>query len=274
MESARLSATLVATLVALLAGGAAGFDAHKMKKCADNHFCKRHRGYAASPDASPEARAGAYIVDGSTLTTDAEGARAIVASAKHKVPLELRISAVGDGSIARLRIKELHPLHPRFEPPHVLIELEPSPISIVSQDHAGAVLSLGGGKGSVRLEYSPLRVRFLADDGAELATFNGRGLFEFEHYRERAPQQPPAAESDAAAADGEPSGAEGEEGSEKAATTVPPEDELMWEESFQSHRDTRPRGPSSIGLDISLNGFSHVYGLPERAAPFDLKDTR
>lgn len=33
-------------------------------------------------------------------------------------------------------------------------------------------------------------------------------------------------------------------------------------------------GPSSIGADLCLHGFSHVYGLPEHADSLQLKDTR
>lgn len=33
-------------------------------------------------------------------------------------------------------------------------------------------------------------------------------------------------------------------------------------------------GPSSIGLDISYNGFEHVYGIPEHADTFALKSTK
>jgi alpha 1,3-glucosidase len=47
-----------------------------------------------------------------------------------------------------------------------------------------------------------------------------------------------------------------------------------WEETFGSHRDSKPRGPSSIGFDATFYGASHVYGLPEHASSFALKRTR
>lgn len=33
-------------------------------------------------------------------------------------------------------------------------------------------------------------------------------------------------------------------------------------------------GPSSIGSDLCFHGFSHVYGVPEHADGFQLRDTR
>ncbi|MGH0149833.1 UNVERIFIED_CONTAM: hypothetical protein FKN15_035461 [Acipenser sinensis] len=35
-----------------------------------------------------------------------------------------------------------------------------------------------------------------------------------------------------------------------------------------------PEGPSSVGLDFSLHGFEHVYGIPEHADTLQLKNTR
>uniref|UniRef100_A0A4W5MYU6 Glucosidase II alpha subunit a n=1 Tax=Hucho hucho TaxID=62062 RepID=A0A4W5MYU6_9TELE len=47
----------------------------------------------------------------------------------------------------------------------------------------------------------------------------------------------------------------------------------MWEETFKTHADTKPNGPSSISLDFSLPGVEHVYGIPEHADGLRLKNT-
>ena len=39
-------------------------------------------------------------------------------------------------------------------------------------------------------------------------------------------------------------------------------------------RDTEPKGPESIGLDISFEAYKHVYGIPEHTTSLDLKPTR
>lgn len=47
-----------------------------------------------------------------------------------------------------------------------------------------------------------------------------------------------------------------------------------WEETFKSHSDSKPYGPMSVGCDFSFIGFEHVYGIPEHAERFALKNTK
>ena len=46
-----------------------------------------------------------------------------------------------------------------------------------------------------------------------------------------------------------------------------------WEESFGSHRDSKPFGPSSVGVDITFERIAHVYGLAEHATDLNLPST-
>ncbi|XP_069016552.1 neutral alpha-glucosidase C, partial [Embiotoca jacksoni] len=48
----------------------------------------------------------------------------------------------------------------------------------------------------------------------------------------------------------------------------------LWRETFRQFVDVKANGPSSIGADICLHGFKHVYGLPEHSDHLQLKDTR
>lgn len=48
----------------------------------------------------------------------------------------------------------------------------------------------------------------------------------------------------------------------------------LWEETFKSHVDSKPFGPTSVGVDISFPGSRHVYGIPEHADSFALKQTK
>ena len=48
----------------------------------------------------------------------------------------------------------------------------------------------------------------------------------------------------------------------------------MWEESFSQWTDSKPYGPMSVGMDLSFIGFSNVYGIPEHADSYSLKDTK
>ncbi|RWS14928.1 neutral alpha-glucosidase AB-like isoform X1 [Dinothrombium tinctorium] len=47
----------------------------------------------------------------------------------------------------------------------------------------------------------------------------------------------------------------------------------LWEETFKSFTDSKPFGPMSVGMDINFIEFDHVYGIPEHADSFSLKNT-
>jgi len=47
----------------------------------------------------------------------------------------------------------------------------------------------------------------------------------------------------------------------------------LFEEHFHSHVDTKPHGPTSIGLDVSFTDAGFLYGIPEHASSFILKST-
>ncbi len=48
----------------------------------------------------------------------------------------------------------------------------------------------------------------------------------------------------------------------------------LWEETFKSHHESKPYGPVSVGVDISFPGAKHVYGIPEHADTFALRQTK
>ena len=47
----------------------------------------------------------------------------------------------------------------------------------------------------------------------------------------------------------------------------------MWEETFKSHTDSKPKGPEAISLDLGFPGAQHVYGLPQHASTLSLVST-
>lgn len=53
------------------------------------------------------------------------------------------------------------------------------------------------------------------------------------------------------------------------------EDEsTWWDEQFGGNTDSKPKGPESIGLDITFPGYEHVFGIPGHASSLSLKETR
>lgn len=120
-----------------------------------------------------------------------------------------------------------------------------------------------------------------------------RGLFHFEHRRTRAGDAVGDTESEENpnagkkivdwGEDGKPIYEDGSTGGEEAVAEEAPakpaagvddsDTNGMWQESFQTHKDSKPNGPTAISLDITFHGAKHVYGLPEHATSLALKPT-
>lgn len=102
---------------------------------------------------------------------------------------------------------------------------------------------------SIRLQYSPFKlVQSFNND--EIIILNDNNLFNFEHWR-------PQIEND-------------------TINVSPYETDFnMFKDDFKdSKNDKMPFGPESIGLDISLVGINHLFGLSEHASlDLELKDT-
>jgi hypothetical protein len=73
------------------------------------------------------------------------------------------------------------------------------------------------------------------------AVVNGRSMFHVERTRREGPQ--------------------------------PNDPQGYWEETFNGHSDSKPRGPQAISLDLSFPGSRHLYGLPSRATALALRPT-
>uniref|UniRef100_A0A8C4ZZK5 Glucosidase II alpha subunit b n=1 Tax=Gadus morhua TaxID=8049 RepID=A0A8C4ZZK5_GADMO len=240
-------APVVMLWLALCLSGTLAVDRGNFKTCDQSAFCKRQR--ALQPGQSPY-RA---LLDTMELTHTKLTLQLINDNNKVRLLLELyRLQ----GNMTRVKINELKPLKPRYEVPDVLVQQPLTDLSLLSQDENGVVLSLGGEAQRVILSARPFRLDIM--EGHELLmSLNSRGLLAFEHLRTLfslfviLPSQP------------------------KADDKVEEEkdEEGMWEETFKSHTDTKPNGPSAVSLDFSLPGVEHVYGIPEHAETLKLKTT-
>lgn len=232
-------------------------DKGNFKTCDQSAFCKRQR--AMKPGESPY-RA---LLETMELTNTRLTLQLINDNNKVRLLLELyRLQ----GNITRVKINELKPLKPRYEVPDVLIREPPTePLSLLSQDENGVVLSLGPESQRVIVSARPFRLDIV--EGRDvLMSLNSRGLLGFEHLRMRKDtQSEPEAENQ-----------EGTDPSDQAETKKEEEEKVedgMWEETFKSHTDSKPNGPSAVSLDFSLPGVEHVYGIPEHADTLKLKTT-
>ncbi|KAJ1816361.1 glucosidase II [Coemansia sp. RSA 2598] len=247
---------LVAMATVLLAQVCSAVKHEDFKTCEQSAFCARHRAFAndmlkRSSATSP------YSVVGNSVAFDGHALTAIVEHSNEKVPLKIELGFMESG-VVRVRVQEEAPLKPRFDETQRFVLRDEgnslpyaAPESIeMASDTAGGVTThtisylSGNTSFGIRMAESPWSLEYLAD-GKPTIQLNTKGMFRFEHLREK-----PVREDAAEDASGE------------------------WEEKFRSWTDTKPRGPESFGMDIRFSGFEHVYGIPEHSSPLSLKDTR
>uniref|UniRef100_UPI003AABD2D7 neutral alpha-glucosidase C n=1 Tax=Centroberyx gerrardi TaxID=166262 RepID=UPI003AABD2D7 len=149
----------------------------------------------------------------------------------------------------RILIDELQPIKARYRVPDVTTgESQREQLRVERRTKDSVTLTWSSGHHQVRLWHFPFRLDILCGEEV-IVTFNSKGRLWFETL-----QDPPRAAS---------------HGSE-----LQEDDTGLWKETFRQFVDIKVNGPSSVGADFCLHGFSHVYGLPEHADSLQLKDTR
>uniref|UniRef100_A0A674C6J1 Neutral alpha-glucosidase AB n=1 Tax=Salmo trutta TaxID=8032 RepID=A0A674C6J1_SALTR len=246
-------------------------DRSNFKTCDQSAFCSRQR--ALKPGQS------SYRALLETLELSDSHLTVQLLNNNNKVLLLLELYRL-QGNMTRVKINELKPIKPRYEVPDVLITDPPTELmSVVAQDEHRVVLSLGGEDWRLILSAQPFRLDIM--EGPQvLLSLNSRGLLAFEqlllHVQDETMHLYHMEQSTCLASllvlHKTPLTFQVSEGEEEEA-----EEEVdqpgMWEETFKTHTDTKPNGPSSISLDFSLPGVEHVYGIPEHADGLRLKNT-
>ncbi|KAF3700842.1 Neutral alpha-glucosidase C [Channa argus] len=144
----------------------------------------------------------------------------------------------------RILIDELRPIRARYRVPDVLTgEPQYDQLRVERRTKDSVTLAWSSGRYQIRVWHFPFRLEVLCDDEA-VATFNPKGKLWFEKL-----QHPPRQLED-------------------------DQTSSLWQETFREFVDVKANGPSSIGADLCLHGFRHVYGLPEHADSLQLRDTR
>uniref|UniRef100_A0A671KRV4 Neutral alpha-glucosidase AB n=1 Tax=Sinocyclocheilus anshuiensis TaxID=1608454 RepID=A0A671KRV4_9TELE len=244
-------------LIVLLCVSARAVDRSNFKTCEQSAFCKRQK--ELKPGQSP------YRALLDTLELSDSRITLQLINDNNKVRLLLELYRL-QGNMTRVKINELKPLKPRYEVPDVLIS-DPftETLSVVSQDENSLVLSLGGKDQRLIVSAQPFRLD-IVEGPQVLVSLNSRGLLAFEHLRARKDTK---SELEQVTEQENVEQRTDEDGQIKEEEDKPG----MWEETFKSHTDSKPNGPSSISLDFSLPGVEHVYGIPEHADTLKLKNT-
>ena len=205
-----------------------------MQKCNDAAFCSRLRG---------KKNLEGYAVQAESVVVGEYDVTATVTNkADPNGTLVMRLVSY-DGPALRLHMTEKEDGKfgkKRYEVPDVLLaSLDEKKVPFKLLSKSSNLLKLKLGDYTFALKYDPIRLDVSETVWETMMSWNGEKQFAFEHHREKQ--------------EGDPEG--------------------WWEESFNSHKDSKPWGPEAISFDISWPKHSYIFGLPERATSLSLKST-
>jgi alpha 1,3-glucosidase len=279
----------------LLAAEALAVKKHDFKTCSQANFCKRGRELAARAQEASSTWVSPYSVDTSSITispSKSSFTAKVLSSIYPEITFELDVRAHEDGTF-RIRMDEVDGLRKRYdETAKWALIREPTLSESISWKQTKKEIKASDARNGVelRVQYEPLRVS-LHRGGKEEIVLNGRGLLHMEHFRLKdspaaTPEVPPPAANE-----------EGQVVLENQTPVKPNawfegEQDPIWDETFGSATDTKPKGvytksfyvslantsliitgPESLSLDITFPHHGHVYGLPEHATRLDLPTT-
>uniref|UniRef100_A0A8C4PMH4 Neutral alpha-glucosidase AB n=1 Tax=Equus asinus asinus TaxID=83772 RepID=A0A8C4PMH4_EQUAS len=246
---------LVLACLGVLLGISLAVDRSNFKTCEESSFCKRQR--SVRPGLSPY-RA---LLDSLQLGPDALTVHLM--NEVTKVLLVLELQGL-QKNMTRIRIDELEPRRPRYRVPDVLVADPPTArLSISGRDDNSVELTVAEGPYKIILTARPFRLDLL-EDRSLLLSVNARGLLHFEHQRRKMSQEPGKRHSKLTLIASRMVSDEGALGRGAGVLAK----QKLWSSSFAFLP-----GPMSVGLDFSLPGMEHVYGIPEHADSLRLKVT-
>ena len=217
------------------------FKAHDFRYCKDSSFCRRQRKFDGANAAAT------FKLAGVALQPDNSVQGELTNELHDKLALKVAILETG---VVRLTIDEPNPKAggPRSKVQEVLVgDVAHKMVrgDLTVKDGV-AVYKSGSHELVMHLAPSPFQAA-LSFEGHKVMVLNERNLMKWESRRNK--------------------------GDEGALEDITGDHDGMWEESFGAHRDSKPKGPESIGIDVRFVDAKHVFGLPERAG-FKLPNTK
>lgn len=255
------------------------------KTCDQSGFCKRNRAYADDVAAKGSSWTSPYTLSPSTVKTHKGFLTATLlkslAEGAEPAQFDLAINFQEDG-VARVTIDEVKRKNGDIELRHgsqvrkerynqvsdwALVQSPKLDASIKAESSADETFVKYGPDNaySAVIKHKPFGINFIRDKQVHVK-LNAQGLLNLEQWRPKVEKESPAEEEKK----------EGEENQEpESPVEETGEDEsTWWEETFGGNTDSKPRGPESVGLDITFPGYEHVFGIPGHASSLSLKETR
>lgn len=177
------------------------------------------------------------------------------------VELKLDIDILGEGDL-RFRLDELNRIipdnikvsHRRYnEASHWAFEQEPllQEFDYLLNNEEIVLIYGKNSEYQASIQFFPLKVTISLDGNPQLI-LNNKNFLNLEHYRSQ------------------------ESESDSESNDVAPEESRFnaYNDDFADSKDDKlPLGPESVALDFTFVNYTHVYGIPEHADSFSLKDT-
>lgn len=283
MASKMLLQTITVTAIMMastLIPTSTGVDRSKFKTCEQSSFCQRNRNHQPFEQD--------WVLDMSTVLQNNQDVIGQLMDRKNPyVKLQIILSLTQKGAI-RMKLDQIDSKRKRFEPTDALNPTLTYKQLTIKEINADQCIFLFGSTDEksyqLILSASPFKAEVRDSQGRTVALLNSRGLMRFEEYKELhqdAPQHQAlfGAPKEAQAYDeagkpiGEPEQAESQPETQAASESTNVETKT-YAETFSTFTDSRPYGPMSVGMDIYFPNSDHVYGIPEHADSFSLKDTR
>lgn len=245
------------------------------KTCSQSGFCQRNRAYADHVSAKSSSWSSPYELDPASVQFKNGELQGIIiksVGSTEKVRLPLTVTFLESGA-ARVVVDEEKRIKGEIELRHgsqarkeryneaaqwVLVggqDLSKSAAINSDSEEAGFTKILYGSEHKFQavIRHAPLSIEFQRD-GETQVQLNNKGYLNIEHWRSKV---------EVSEGDGE-----------QKEASVGDDQSTWWEETFGGSTDTKPRGPESVGLDISFPGYSYVFGIPEHADSLSLRETR
>ena len=257
---------------------------HDFKKCAQSGFCRRNRALADRAAANPASWTSPYGLSEASFSAGVY--RATLKNALFEnITFDFEMRFQQDG-VARILLDERDGLRQRYNEAASWTLVKEPAIETSSQAYAASVqetssvITYANGHHEVRIQHNPVLITFYRD-GQPHVVLNERGLLNMEHFRLKTVAAEKAAETtpDLLVQDDQALAQAGLEnvevpGGGRFAQFLDANEDGMWEETFSGRKDTKPKGPESLSLDITFPGYEHVFGIPQHAGPLSLKTTR
>ncbi|KAJ3391269.1 hypothetical protein HDU92_009129 [Lobulomyces angularis] len=253
---------------------------HEFKKCRQSGFCVRQRAYSDLVDLKKEPTPYKILRETVSVQKDNGVLTCEVLNQLSNIKYNFKLEALENQTV-RIRLEEKDPKKKQYASVgnfSLVEEPKSTPFKTFVKAKSETEFSIleFGKNAKMLLQENPLLLTLKVNE-VSVFTFNEKGYLHYEHHREKATVK--NSEEPALKNEDSPGMEEvlAEELSEKEKLEKELKEKLefgMWEESFEGNTDSKKYGPSSIGIDITFSGIEHVYGIPEHASSFNLKNTR